>query len=197
MAGGSQTQFWYMLTTLKRDAIFINRYHAKVEKIDRRLNIFAAIASSSSIAGWVIWKEASFVWAFIIAASQVLAAVKPLLPYKALLRALSLLGPDLDGLALAAEEEWFAVSRGRLTEEEIHKRTMALKKKCQEATNKAFKGMSLEDNPKILVIAEREALEYVSTISGDDDEQPETALSTNDDQEGLGTAAEANNRANA
>lgn len=182
MATNAQTQFWYNFATIKRNAIYINRYHSKVEKIDRRLNMFTAIASSSSIAGWLIWKDVWFVWTFIIAASQVLAAVKPHLPFREQLRALSLFGPDLDGLALAAEEGWFAVSHGRLTDEEIHKQTMALKKKVQTAQNKAFKGMSLPDDPKLETIAEAEGLAYMATIAGDEDEQAEAAESANDDQ---------------
>lgn len=197
MASGAQTQFWYNFTTIKRNAIYINRYHALVEKKDRRLNMFAAIASSSSIGAWVIWKDAWPVWTTIIAASQVLAAVKPYLPFKAQLHALSMLGPELDGLALAAEEEWFAVSHGRLTEEEIHKQTMTLKKKVQAAQNKGFKGMSLPDHDKLLGIAEREALDYMGTIAGDEDGQTEATEPANDDQEGSGAASDPDGRADA
>lgn len=197
MSSGSQTQFWLNFTTLKRNAIFVNRYHAKVEAADRRLSMFSAIASSSSIAAWVIWKEASIVWAFVIAASQVLTVLKPYLPYKARLHALSTLGPDLDGLALAAEEEWFAVSHGMLTDEETHKLTMSLKKKSQLATNKAFKGMSLPDNLKLEAIAEREAIGYMATIAGDEDEFAETSTSADDSQKRIGTSDQADGRANA
>lgn len=169
MASSAQTQFWYNFATINRNAIYINRYHAKVEKIDRTLNILSAIASSSSIAGWLIWKDLWFFWTFIIAASQVLAVVKPYLPYKERLRALSLFGPELDGLTLAAEEGWFAVSHGRLTDEETHKQTMALKKKVQSAQNKAFKGMSLPEDLKLQAVAKSESLDYMATIAGDED----------------------------
>lgn len=197
MASGAQTQFWYNFATIKSNSIYINRYHAKVEKTDRQLNMFTAIASSSSIAGWLVWKDVWFIWTIIIAASQVLAAVKPYLPFKEQLRALSLFGPDLDGLALAAEEGWFAVSHGRLTDEEIHKQTIALKKKVQASQNKAFKGMSLPEDSKLQTIAEAEGMAYMATIAGDEDEQAEATESANDGQEGVRAPAEAGGRADA
>ncbi|GMM62448.1 hypothetical protein [Novosphingobium pituita] len=169
MASKAQKQFWYNFATINRNAIYINRYHAKVEIIDRNINIFSALASSSSIAGWLIWKDLWFVWTLIIAASQVLSVIKPYLPYKARLRALSLFGPELDGLALAAEEVWFAVSHGRLTDQEIHTQTMALKKKVNLAQKKSFKGMSLPEDVKLLSIAQSESTDYMATIAGDDD----------------------------
>jgi hypothetical protein len=171
LSSGSQSQFWIQFATCKRNAIYINRYHAKVERTDRWISMVSAIASSSAIAGWALWKELSFAWAVVIAISQVLAAIKPFLPYKALLKALSQLGPELEGLALAAEEEWFAVSHGMLTEQEIHKITMSSKTKCQQATHRAFKGMSLPEDAAIEATAERDAAAYMTTIMGDDDEQ--------------------------
>jgi len=113
----------------------------------------------------VIWKDYWFVWTFIIACSQVLTVVKPYLPFRERLRALSLFGPDLDRLALAAEESWFAVSNGLLTDVEIHNQTIALKKKVHAAQNKAFKAMSLPDNLKLQTAAEHESIAYMATIA--------------------------------
>lgn len=174
---------------MKANAIYINRYHAKEEAWDRGLNIFSAIASSSSIGAWIIWKDLSHLWAAVIAVSQVLTAIKPHLPYKPRLRALAALGPDLDGLALAAEEEWFAVSHGMLTELEIHKLTMSLKKKCKQAQDRAFKNMSLPEDMKLHALAEREAIAYMTTIAGDDDDGSENPADLVEEE--LGTATEA------
>lgn len=170
MSSRSQYLFWINFTKIKRDAVYINRYHEKVERRDRHLSMFSAIASSASIGAWVIWKDAWFVWTAVIAASQVLTAIKPYLPFKAQLASLSALGPELDGLALAAETEWFAVSHGRLTDEEIHRQTMALKTKAHAAQKKAFRNMSLTEDAKLLAIADDDALSYMATIAGDEDD---------------------------
>lgn len=199
MGSSCQVQFWNNFTTIKRNAIYINRYHEKVERQDRQLSMFSAIASSASIGAWVVWKDAWLLWTAVIAASQVLTAIRPYLPTKSHLTALTALGPELDGLALAAETEWFAVSHGRLTDEEIHKQTMALKQRSHAAQNKAFKGMSLAEDGKLLAIAKSEALDYMTTIAGDEDEQDATSAlaAADDDQEGLGPAAAADGRADA
>ena len=77
----AQARYWQTFNTLKRDALYINRYHAHVESIDRSLNIFSAFASNGSIAGWIIWKDIGFVWGGVIAASQALSAIKAYLPF--------------------------------------------------------------------------------------------------------------------
>lgn len=131
----TQNRYWDVFATVKRDAVYINRCQGSVESIDRWISIFSAVTSSSAIAGWAIWQQYSFAWGSIIAASQVLNAIKPFLPYKARLKALSNLGPDLDALALTAETDWFKVSTGMLRDDEIYALAMTLKKKCQQAQN--------------------------------------------------------------
>ncbi len=46
-----------------------------------RLGTLKAIASSGGIAAWVIWKEYAFLWAAIIAASQVADALRDVFPF--------------------------------------------------------------------------------------------------------------------
>ncbi|MBW8813869.1 MAG: hypothetical protein JF588_10635 [Caulobacterales bacterium] len=133
----AQIRYWQTFSTLKRDAIYINRYHGRVERIDRLLNMFSAMASSGSVAGWIIWKDLGLVWGAVIALSQALNAVKPYLPFRRRLAALAALGPDLEALALVAEADWFKVSDGQLTEQEIHSLMMALKTKAQRGRSRA------------------------------------------------------------
>ncbi len=153
---------------MKRDGIYISRYHASVEATDRNLNIFSAVASSGSIAGWAVWHSAGIVWAIIIAASQVLTAVRPFLPYRTRLKALSGLGAELDGLAIAAENDWFKVSEGLLSEAEIHGLTMSLKRKILAATSKHFPETSLPPRKSLLDRAEAEAEHYMLRFAEED-----------------------------
>lgn len=69
----AQLRYWDTFTTLKRDAIYINRYQGRVEYTDRCINIFFAVTSSAAIGGWAIWKEYSFLWGLLIATSQALS----------------------------------------------------------------------------------------------------------------------------
>ena len=154
---GVQSRYLDTFAGLKRDAIYINIYHAKTEKFDRRLNVFSALTLSGAIGGWAIWQQLHWLWAVAIAGSQVLSAAKPYLPYRTRLKALSGLGTNLEALALTAESDWFKVSEGLLTAEEVHELTIILKRKLHSATKKNFLGMSLPDDEGLLAHAEEEA----------------------------------------
>ncbi len=159
-----QLQYWNQFTRLKRDAIYINRYHGDVERIDRGLEMVSAVASSAAIGGWAIWHAAAFLWGAVIAASQVLTAIKPFLPYKARLKALAAFGAELDSLALVAETDWLAVSRVSISDEEIHRRTMTLKKKALAAQAKSFGGASLPERARWVQDAEAAANDYMKSF---------------------------------
>ncbi len=151
-----QRRYWQELSDLKRDARYIDLYHARTERTDRWLSIFAAVTSSASIGAWAVWQHLGPAWAFIIAASQVLSAVKEHLPYSKRLKALGALSPELAGLAISAEHDWYKVSRGLLTEVEIHDLYIALKRKKLDATQKAFPASSLPEARNLLETADRE-----------------------------------------
>lgn len=160
----AQAHYWKEFVRLKRDSIYIGRYQAADEATDRRLNIFAAIASSTSIGGWVIWKDYATVWAGIIATSQILTAIRPHLPYRARLKSLAVLCVDLEALSLVAETDWFKVSRGAISEAEIHALTMALKTKAQRAMTKAFGGTALPEKSRLLHAADGVARDYMAVF---------------------------------
>ena len=166
MASNSQVQFWNTFTHLKRDAIYVGLYHAKVENFERWLSIFAAISGSSAIGGWLIWKEFSFFWATVIALSQLHTVIQPYLPYSARLRGLTKLGSELNRLALDAEEQWYSVAHGRLADDEIHKRTISLKRKCKTATEQAFPKTSLPKDDKLFAKAVASGRAYMEGMTG-------------------------------
>jgi len=116
-----QERYWKELYQLKVHLIYLELYLNDADFKDKSINIFLACTSSGSIAGWAIWREQAFVWAIIIALSQVVTVIKNILPYKTRIKAILSLIHDLEDVMLRAEEKWFDVSEGRLTEEEINK----------------------------------------------------------------------------
>lgn len=158
-----QRKYWNQLKELKVHVFYIHGYAVKQNRHDQIINIFLAITSSSSIAAWALWKEYQFLWACIIAASQVVAAVKPLLPYKKRLSALNKLGDVMSLLSLKAERDWFFVSEGKWTEEEIHSKWAELKEDALAAENKCLLGMTLPKDRNVLASAEKEAELYLSS----------------------------------
>lgn len=160
----SQRYYWETFSTLKRDKIYVDLQVERLDHIERCLNIAAAVAASAAIGSWAIWQHASFVWASIIAASQVYAAAKPFLPFSARLRALHNLAPEMTVLALSAERDWFRVAKGELTDDEIIDRAYALKEKKSKATDVHLKGIVLPERDKITVVADAKAETYMHTF---------------------------------
>jgi hypothetical protein len=89
-----------------------------------------------------------------------LQTLKEFLPYKKRLRSLTALSPELNGLCWSAENDWFKVSRGLLTEAEIHELHMKLKKKKQDALQKTFPASSLPLVNKLAARAGKAAQDY-------------------------------------
>src|SRR5690625_4486401 len=115
-----QEQYWKELYQLKTHIGFIELQLERAEGIDRTLKIILAIASSSSIGAWVIWNHLSWIWAGIIALSQVVSAINPYLPYKNRIKAYSSLLHELDELMIQAEFKWHAIDEGKLTATDIN-----------------------------------------------------------------------------
>ena len=165
-----QRLYWQEMITLKRDARYVDLCLARTETIDRCIKGGLAVAASSSIASWAVFKEYSFVWATIVAGSQVVQVVKEYLPYKNRLRALAGLSQDLNAISLAAENNWFRVSSGNLYEEDIHDLRFDLKKRKQAAVQKAFPTAGLPENKRFTQRADEEMQQYFSIYLNQEEE---------------------------
>lgn len=152
-----QQRYWNQLKEFKTHVIYLHNYAAQSEWWDKAINIFLAITSSSSIAAWAIWQKYQLLWAAIIATSQVVTAIKPFLPYKQRLKAISDLNDKMQEISLKSEKEWFSVAEGELTEKQIHELNIQLRDQALEAEKKCLKSIVLPTNKKLLKKAEAEA----------------------------------------
>ncbi|MFP6845545.1 MAG: hypothetical protein VB958_10075 [Thalassolituus sp.] len=155
-----QIRYWNLLKELKAQVAYLHAYAASDEFLDKSVNIFLAVTSSASIAGWALWNEYQLVWACIIAASQVVTAVKPFLPFRKRLKAVSDLNTQIQSIFLDAETGWYRVSEGCLTEEEIHQETVRLKGRVLSAERSTLNGLVLPRKRTLKEIAENSADEY-------------------------------------
>lgn len=162
-----QLRFWNVLKELKAQEIYLQLYACRDEGIDKTINIILAIASSSSIAAWAIWKELHIIWAILIAAAQVISAIKPFLPYKNRLRAVLELNNKIQILTLEAEIHWYSVSEGLFTEQEIHNLTLDLKDKIVKAEQLCMKNDLLKAHQELKIKAENQAdIYFVQNYQG-------------------------------
>lgn len=152
-----QKRYWSQLQEFRIHLIYLHLYAANSEWWDKCVNIFLAITSTSSIAAWAVWQKYQMVWAIIIAASQVVAAIKSFLPYQQRLKAIGNLNDRLQEICLESEKFWYSVAQGEMSDKEIHDLYIELRSKSIEAEKKFLKNIVLPKKAELIEKAEAEA----------------------------------------
>ena len=149
-------KYWAYYTRTKYELQYFYAYLNDSYKWLKYIESFLAIMSSSSIAAWAIWSEIPFVWAFIIAVSQVVTALKQYLPYSKRIQALNGLLPKLDNVLNRIDHNWFNVENGQITDEQINDLIFNFKKECADLSNKHLTGIYLPERDDLRKSAETE-----------------------------------------
>lgn len=158
-----QEQYWKEIYQLKTHIGFIELQLERAEGADRLLKMLLAVASSSSIGAWVVWKDLSWVWASIIALSQVVSAINPFLPYKGRIKAYSSLLHELEELMIRAEFKWHAIAEGKLTAAEINKARFEVRAAKQKSLKKHIQ-VTIPADGKLHAMAEASANDYLTNF---------------------------------
>lgn len=144
-----QKIYWSEIYKLKYTINYYYQYSIKDEKINTALNMILAIASSSSIAAWAIWQKYPMFWAAIIVLSNIIHAIKHLLPYTDRISFFSKVSIELQLLFNKYDRKFYDIFEGNLTEEEIHSYTCDLIKDTNVIIHKYLKGKTIPYNNKI------------------------------------------------
>lgn len=160
-----QKQYWNELGQLQIHCYYLENYHRATIQRNKWINVFLTVASNGSIGGWLIWEKLKGLWAGIIAISQLIYATKQYFPYENRLEPLADLKAELEQLFLFAEEGWFRVAEGELTNREIHELIMQIKKRKLDATAKYLKKDPLPPKTKFLESAQSRAATYFENYS--------------------------------
>lgn len=155
-----QERYWSMLTNKKYELIYINKYYAQCVKVQRGINIILALTSSGAIAAWAIWDKYPLLWSLIIAISQVVVAVKPLLPFEKRIIDINDLNLTLTGLYADIESKWFYIADGYYSEQEINDLYYGFDKKWTDMETKCFKYDSMPLINKLKNVANIEKENY-------------------------------------
>ena len=161
---GVQDQYWKELYQLRVHVNYLELYHQRSESQDKTVKIILAVASSSSIAAWAVWQKYSFIWALVIALSQVITAIKGFLPYETRLKLLTSLLSELEELLNFTETNWYYVSNGSLTEREIHELQFETRRKKTKAIHEHLGSNSLPEKPKFHKKAVESANVYINNF---------------------------------
>lgn len=134
----NQANYWNLFYDLSVYFHYLQIYQERDQKTIRYIGIFLAVTSSGSIAAWAIWQHISWLWAVIIASSQVLGVISSFLPFKQREKTLRMVLPQMNALLLDCEDMYDMVSKGELTDEEIHEETMRLKRRWGGVKNDMY-----------------------------------------------------------
>jgi hypothetical protein len=125
------------MADLKIASCYIRLYRDYLARWVTGLGTLKAIASSVGIAGWAVWRQLAFMWAFIIAAAQVADALKDVFPFAKQHKAASELTATYANLFIDAQLEWEGIFGGQYTDAEISSRLHNLRKLQLEAERKS------------------------------------------------------------
>lgn len=126
---------WFILCNTKFKSYYLGLLVNKFQKWDRSINIFLALTSSGSIATWAIWSEYPFVWAGIIAITQVLSVIKPYFPYFKYVKEMNTKVFQLEVLNIEIERVWYKLEKNKISEEEIEDKYFEYRKQIGEILN--------------------------------------------------------------
>lgn len=158
----AEQTYWNLLKQSRFELEYCEEFIGITNKFETRINFFLALSSSSSIAAWTIWQSLFTLWAIIIASSQVITTIKPLLPYKKRLELLQNMRIELSKLFLQIEIFWNKIATGGVTDEEINKKTEEFKIRENDILSTHLGQHVLPDNRKIEEIANLKAKRYLT-----------------------------------
>lgn len=113
-------RYWKFMYQKKHRIFYLDLYREKYVLINIVLRCITALTSSASIAAWAIWKDFAYVWAFIIAVSQVISAIYEILPFKNRIIDMSALSSKWSGLYTQIEHEWYLIQNEEISDNDIN-----------------------------------------------------------------------------
>lgn len=159
-----QSLFWNEMVQLKAHIFYLGYHRRRSDQVDFWIKCVTAVTSSASIAGWAIWQSYGFAWGLLIAVSQVINVTKQYLPYEARRKACNDTCNDLENLFIQSESDWYYVAEGTLTNEEIHKKLIALKKRKSQIVKKCMAVLVLPRKQKYMQLAKVDSTDYFQTL---------------------------------
>lgn len=155
-----QNKYWKLMTHYKFSLYYFDEHFYRYTKWDRAIKIFLGIFSSSAIASWVIWQHLSFIWAVIVASSQVITIINSYLPYKNRIKQIAELRSRLIPIYCDVEHKWYKVSEGLLSESEINDLCYNFSKEWSSIADEFFKDDSLPNYKTLINVADMKKNKY-------------------------------------
>ena len=123
---------WSALVNLKFKGYVIAILLGRFQKRGRTVDVFLAVASSTSIAAWALWKKFEIVWAGIIAVSQVLTVIKPYYPFRKYATEFTAKCAKIDLLNIEFERLWDKMQLGTISDDDASETYYSLQRQVSE-----------------------------------------------------------------
>ncbi len=154
--------YWRQIIQLKGGAVCVRLYRNRMAGRLRAIEIVKAVASSTAVSGWIVFRTYPLLWTSIIAAAQLLDAIKDVFPFAKLHRQAAALTIALELLLIDAEDEWERIHIGKMNDKAIIERRTRLRKLQADAENKHFPD-GFQPAKSIVDLATRETQAYFQT----------------------------------
>ena len=154
--------YWKEFLVFRTELNYLGYYKQILQNRVLRLNLFVAFATSGSVGAWVVWDGIPQVWAGIIAGSAIINTIRPHLRYEKRMESLSGLYVDISNLCLEFEKNWYYITKGEWSDEEIHLNRIDLIKRRDSSLAAWLPADKLPQLPKFLKKAEEDAAKYLA-----------------------------------
>jgi len=114
-------KIWYLLVDSKTNEKYSSLVVKKYQIFDLLLNIFLALATSSSIAAWAIWNKFPALWILIIGISQVLMIVKPYFLFPKYIKVFNEKSIRWQQMTVELEHLWYELNEENIDEKKASK----------------------------------------------------------------------------
>jgi hypothetical protein len=157
-----QDRIWTNLANIKFKCIYTGKVSKRSYHVGNMYSIFLALTSAASVATWAIWDRFPFVWASIIAFSQVLHIVKPHILFIKNDREFIEQSLLYGALYLSYEKLWYDNRKEEADENQIEARFYNLRKK-EHVINTRFKQVVCPIFKRLIKSSDEETNRYLET----------------------------------
>lgn len=161
------SRYWNSFYELVVHGYLLQAHCQRAAEIERKVKVFLAVTSTTSLGIWAVFKVYPSVWAAIIVFTQVVSATAKYLPYSARLKASAGCAHDYRDIQNWAEAKWCDIADGQLTEQQINKLRVELQAKTANTERKHFPLEGLPRDAALTETATAEAERYLANHFGE------------------------------
>lgn len=162
-------KFWTLYVDLVQSRYYYEHYQHHAVRVDRAIQIFTSITSASSIASWFVWNQLNWLWAFLIALSQLVNVIYRFLPYPKQIESVNYILPDIKKLMNSVDYYWGLIETNCPSENEINKKIFDYKNQYQCLEQKYINDSVFPPKGSVTKKADTDRVKYFYERYGIDD----------------------------